>query len=227
MKWRKTGAAALAGVMLVFMSGCGAFAPAGSSDGTAGADREFVRGTVSGDVFTSEFAGLSFTLPEGWSFYSDEQLSELGGITADLLEGEDGDALSEAMESGQVIYDFFASSPDGLSTVNVTVEDLSATGNSSIGESAYAGISKSRLADSFESMGFSLKSSEKTTVTLAGTKHSGIEIAGEYSERLFYETVVCVKVGKYMYNVSACTWGDNAVSELLSAFAQSEERQTA
>lgn len=66
------------------------------------APREFERGTVSGDVFTSAYAGISLTAPAGWRFYSEKELMKLMNLSLELLGTED---LNKSLLELTVVYD--------------------------------------------------------------------------------------------------------------------------
>lgn len=63
------------------------------------------RGTVEGNVYTSEFAGIKFTAPEGWTFAKDDYILSMMNISLDTL-GDDL-AVNKALLDQAVIYDAF------------------------------------------------------------------------------------------------------------------------
>lgn len=63
----------------------------------------FQRGTVENGVYTSEFAGLTFTAPEGWEYASDEYIASLMNIGLDVT-GNNND-FTKAMLEQTTIYD--------------------------------------------------------------------------------------------------------------------------
>ena len=75
----------------------------------------FQRGTWENDVFTSEYLGLNFLLPDGWFIASDIDIAYEMGVSVDLM-----DQLSEFDIAGlmdmaalDVVYDMMASSLAG------------------------------------------------------------------------------------------------------------------
>lgn len=79
--------------------------------------KTFSRGTVTGNVYHSDFADLTFTAPEDWYFYTDDEISSLLGTTADLLKDPES---FEKMSKGELI-DFFALAPDQSTNVTMSV----------------------------------------------------------------------------------------------------------
>ena len=201
----------IAAVLILTVGGC---AGAGEKSDAA----EFSRGVVKGSSYISEFAGFSAELPEEYEFYTDEQIAEVNGVTADALDGQNSDVFKNALESGQSLTDMFAAGADGLSTVNVTIENLEVSGNKDMTESEYAALGSEQLKKALENIGYSVSDIKSAEKEFAGAKHPAITVEWQYSGRKGYETVICKKVGKYMVNVTACTWEENTTDFLISCF---------
>ena len=75
------------------------------------------RGVWNDNVYTNEYLGLEFTLPNNWTISTDEQLAALVNISADILE------VPAGMIEGMALYDMMASGPLG-SSVMVMYERL-------------------------------------------------------------------------------------------------------
>lgn len=108
----------------------------------------FSRGVISGGVYESEYLGLRFTPPEDWIYATDRELSELMGISLDMI-GEDvfGDSkeIAKLFAKQSVIYDMLSASPNG-SSVQIVLEDLSALiGGDTLTAAQYAEIMRMQL----------------------------------------------------------------------------------
>ncbi len=76
------------------------------------------RGEISGNTYRNDYVGLTVTLPDGWSFYDDEQIATVNNMT---LENFKDTKMEETLkESGQVI-DMFAVSNNQASNINVLI----------------------------------------------------------------------------------------------------------
>ena len=64
---------------------------------------DFKRGTVEGNVYSSDFANVRFTAPEGWTFANDEYIANMMNLGMDLV-GKN-DEMTKAMLDSAVIYD--------------------------------------------------------------------------------------------------------------------------
>lgn len=69
--------------------------------------KPFARGTVNGNVYHSDFSGLTVTLPDGWFVYSDEQMISDYGMDPDYLNNP-----SRIEDSEDEFYDFYAADDD-------------------------------------------------------------------------------------------------------------------
>lgn len=133
---KKIIAAVLAFVMMLSLNACCIIVPDRSfthpyddeepvaTNPTAGAETEaavggFRQGIISGDTYESDYAGIGFTLPEGWSFYSAEEIRRLNCITLDLNEAD----YEEALKYAPFVYDMFVTDDDnGFINVFVVLE---------------------------------------------------------------------------------------------------------
>ncbi len=100
-------------LMLSILMSVSVFAGCGSDNGdsdkkSASASQstsktEFERGTIENNVYTSDFANLKFTAPEGWEFANDEYIASMMGIGLDVIDKDDD--LTKAMLEQASIYD--------------------------------------------------------------------------------------------------------------------------
>lgn len=176
-------------------------------------DAEFSLGSNDGSVYRNEFLGIGFNLPEGWTFYTDEQIRELNNIATDALEGD----IAEQLENSSVIYDMQASDQGG-SNVNVNLEKMSLSNSIIHDAESYVSESIGGIEEALKQLGFSEVISEITTTYFAGEERTAIEIVctGEGIE--LYEKVVVMEVGRYIACVTAATVNENNADDILSNF---------
>jgi hypothetical protein len=84
---------------------------------------EFQRGTVDGDVYSSEYSNFQFTLPSEWNFMSDEEVIETMNIGLDIT---DANFTAELLQQ-TVIYDAVANNTDTGESIMVMYENISKT----------------------------------------------------------------------------------------------------
>ena len=83
-------------------------------------EKKIERGIWANDVYTNDFAGITFNLPSGWKYSSDEEIAEMMNIGVDLL-NEDQKELAKIAEQTS-LYDMVAQDPTTGTSVMVMFE---------------------------------------------------------------------------------------------------------
>lgn len=196
----------LAALMPLSLAACGG--------GGQSTDKEFSAGVTDGNTYTNEYFGFAATLDENWTMLTKDQITQITGQTAEIL---DDDNLAEMYEDGKVVMEMYGVRSDN-STVNITVENLGTINGAKYDESGYVDESLKQLPDQLSAGGFTDIKTEKTTVTFAGTEHDGITITANVQSTAVHEVLACVKVGNYVAVITAVTFGDSNPSEILDLF---------
>ena len=196
----------LAVLMPLSLAACGG--------GGQSTDKEFSAGVTDGNTYTNEYFGFAATLDENWTMLTKDQITQITGQTAEIL---DDDNLAEMYEDGKVVMEMYGVRGDN-STVNITVENLGTINGAKYDESGYVDESLKQLPDQLSAGGFTDIKTEKTTVTFAGTEHDGITITANIQGTAVHEVLACVKVGNYVAVITAVTFGDSNPSEILDLF---------
>lgn len=89
-----------------------------TSQPAAAENTDFKRGSVDGDVYTSDFAGIKFTAPKDWTFAGDDYILSMMNISLDTV-GDDL-AVNKAILDQVAIYD--AMCIDQSTGANVIIE---------------------------------------------------------------------------------------------------------
>ncbi len=106
--------------------------------------KELTRGTVDKNVYTSEFAQITFTAPEGWEYADDESLAELMGVAAEALSNSELKVSKEILES-RTIYDAMAINPMAANVIFMYDNLGASLGTLAITEQRYLEIMKDNL----------------------------------------------------------------------------------
>ena len=131
-----------------------AFFAVGSSDdeGTSGnsdvnsgevveTPKKLTRGTITGNVYTNDFAGVSFTKPSDWTFATEEEMKETLNAGAELTDYSD---LELALAETATIYDMSAKDSIGNSVL-VLCENTMLSAFKKVTEDEYLDLLKSGL----------------------------------------------------------------------------------
>lgn len=196
----------LAVLMPLSLAACGG--------GGQSTDKEFSAGVTDGNTYTNEYFGFAATLDENWTMLTKDQITQITGQTAEVLNDEN---LAKMYEDGKVVMEMYGVRSDN-STVNITVENLGTINGAKYDESGYVDESLKQLPDQLSAGGFTDIKTEKTTVTFAGTEHDGITITANIQSTAVHEVLACVKVGNYVAVITAVTFGDSNPSEILDLF---------
>ena len=167
-------------------------------------------------VYTNEFLGVKCQLEENWDVFDTERMSALQGLPAGYTNDEELKELLDDEGSAQL---FYAQADEGFQTLNIAVEDLGKVYGKLIDEKQYAQLSLDQVEPALEGVGFSVVSTEITSMNFAGSSHTAIEIHGKLQDLDFYETLVCVKAGKYMALVTAGSYDTDVTKDLLGFFS--------
>ena len=83
-------------------------------------EKTLERGVWKDNVYSNEFADITFKLPTGWVYSSDEEIAEMMNIGVDALD-EDSEALAKLIEQTSV-YDMVSNDPSTGASVMVMFE---------------------------------------------------------------------------------------------------------
>lgn len=108
---------------------------------------ELVVGVVTDNQYTNKALGIAFTLPEGWSFATDEEIALYMQLSADMIT-DAPEALKEALQAQPNFFDVIASDSSLLNNFNISYTDLAQTGlGALISEDAYATLVQYQYAE--------------------------------------------------------------------------------
>lgn len=173
-----------------------------------GSDAAFVRGEVSDNVYTNEASGVTFTAPEGYTFYSDEQIASLYGTTAELLHTENLDTI---------VYDMYCGNVDLNSSINIIYENLTNIYGSILDDASYLTLSLASIETSFEGVeGVSISNISEETITVNGTEYSGAYITLDINGTEFYETIVVKEIDGYMMCCTVAAYDEAEIDNIFS-----------
>ena len=113
------------------------------------AEDNFGTGTIEDNVYWNETMKIGCALDETWYFYSEEEIMETNGLTADMLEGK----IAEMIENGGAITDMFAQNMETGATLNVVFERVSLANSLLYNEKNYIEASTATVEEALTQMG--------------------------------------------------------------------------
>ena len=183
----------------------------------ARAEDNFGTGTIQDNVYWNETMKIGCALDETWYFYSEEEIMETNGMTADMLEGK----IAEMIENGGAITDMFAQNLETGATVNVVFDRVSLPDSLLYNEKSYIDASTATLEEALTQMGIEDVAFTVQEAEFLGETHTILQITGLYSGVPVYEQVAVVKDGRNFTVVSAFSMLEGEAEEVLSCFFNS------
>lgn len=181
------------------------------------AEDNFGTGTIEDNVYWNETMKIGCALDETWYFYSEEEILEANGMTADMLEGK----IAEMIENGGAITDMFAQNLETGATLNVVFERVSLANSLLYNEKNYIEASIPTVEEAFAQMGIEDVAFTVQEAEFMGETHMILQITGLYSGVPVYEQVAVVKDGRNFIVVTVFSVLEGEAEEVLSCFFNS------
>lgn len=201
----------LAVSMVLAMAGCDLLSFLNMEEIIPTTPKELSLGTVSGSKYESEFIGIGYTLPSGWSFYTEDQIKEMNQYVEDKADQNYLDLIKNA----DIVYDMMATSSAGTDNVLVTLEKKPAATLDKIDLKQSLETSFKAFKTSFENMGYRNISHEITTVTIDGKGFDAMHINATYGGMKMYQTCIVIKCNGYLATIAFTTFDAAGTAPLL------------
>ena len=179
-------------------------------------DASEVIGLKEGNVYLSEFLGITAVFDEDWVLLSDEEAQEAMGTVADSVEDED---MAKLLRESGTVCDLFAVALDGSNdTVNSQLENLGFLYGMVLSEEAYVKLSQETLEKGLQGMGLEKIHIARESIDFAGEKHLSVTVSGEINGVELYERMVLLKEGSYMATVTYASVNSRNADRLPELF---------
>ena len=148
------------------------------------------RGTISGNVYSSEFTGITFTKPDHWRYYTDEEIAQNMDVAMEAMEA---DKFAQTVAELSTVFDMVAVNEATGQNLNICYENLTLTAGKIISEEEYYEQRKENLT----ALGYE-SSSEKEYVTLSGAEYLKVSFTSTNNGIDINSTVYLRLTGKFM-----------------------------
>jgi len=149
------------------------------------------RGAIEDNVYSSAYAGLVFTAPDGWVFATDDELADLMDLSTDAMSDAVMEFSDEALKK-QVLYDMQAKDSSTGTNVLLLYENLALTGNTGISETNYL----EQTIKQFEAADVQYTFGEITETELCGQTYQMVQ--AEMTDYGVIQYYYARKIDKYM-----------------------------
>ena len=171
---------------------------------------DFSRGVTDGQVYTSEFAGFSYTAPEGFRYYDDSEIATIYGLTEELL----GENAAET-----VVYDAYCVDTAG-NNISINYENLSGIYGTLMDTASYLSLNEVNITNAFNNMeDVEIIGTSIGTVDVAGTAWDCLNVELNINGAQLYEKILVKEVSGYMAIITAASIDMDMLSTILSGLA--------
>lgn len=165
-------------------------------------------GKVTDNIYENPSIGIGCALTADWTFYTDQEISEMTGKLYDRL----SDDVSEIIANSDIIYDMYAHRSNNLETINVVIEKGKISELYSSMEEFY-NSNIPIFEYGLESMGMTDIESKVTNINIDQTAFKALTLKATYYGVPFYETLVTLESGDYSVSITCASYyEDNAES---------------
>ncbi len=171
-----------------------------SSCGKAEPEKKYEAGTTTGNIYRNDYLGITFTKPDTWKYFTDEEIAQVMGVAKDML--KDGENFSDSYLTSLV--EFMALEPNEGCNVNLTVEKLKGYSGKNTDIDAYVDAFKKMLPGQYDENVAKVNISDTVTEKKIGENtyrclRATVQIAGgtmeqEYLLRIVdsYVVAICI-----------------------------------
>lgn len=202
--------------MLFVLTGCGKEEEKTIDDNTANEQPaqeqkvEFSMGEWNNNVYTNDFLGLTFNLPEGWTYSSDEQIAEMMNLGAEFL-NDDQKVAAEVAKLTSAYY-MVANDPNTGNSVSIISEKPAMEFTTEY----YLNQVKTQLG-AVESMSYEIGDISKEKV--AGREYDIITATTTISGIEFTQKYYVYKMDKYFVSIIATSvTGEDGIKDIIKNF---------
>ena len=182
---------------------------------SAAPEKELELGSVSGGKYENAYFGFGCELGELWTYASEEQLLSMVQATADLVDDEN---FKDELLNADMFYDMMTYFYDGVTNMNVIVQNIGAAYGALLDEDAIAEQTAEVMLEQLAAASMDVQSCEQVTVEFAGADHAGILIHSVANGSDVYQLQAFVKAGKYVAIITMSSPLEDNIDAMLGFF---------
>ena len=131
-----------------------------------------IRGKVEGDAYTNDYLNLCIERPQGWVFYTEDQIAEMNGFTTELFEETDiADIVAEAGQQTDMMM-----SDGGSNSLNLIIQPSQSALEKLTDEQIFQ-FSEKTVQDQLNAVGWTIDKYEAVTMQVGGEDRSVLHMA--------------------------------------------------
>ena len=213
-------------IILLLVLSLGCIGGCGKKDSDTSADDDTVEevsmyGSFSGDTYSNDYTGITFTLPSGWYALNSSQISELlksGSATiSEDMDIDEDDLNAQISESDY--YDFYVSNASGSAKFCLDIVDLTKSNSADLSEQEYLEQMASVL-ESLTSVTVKCEDPQDSSLHGEALKAMNVSFLDTSGAVVGVETIFAIKKETYMFVYMASAADNTGVEEVQSILKQ-------
>lgn len=182
---------------------------------TAAPEKELELGNISGGRYENSYFGFGCELGELWTYANEEQLLSMVQATADLVDDEN---FKDELLKADMFYDMMTYFYDGVTNMNVIVQNIGAAYGALLDENAIAEQTAEVMPEQLAAASMDVQSCEQVVVEFARADHAGILIHSTVNGSDVYQLQAFVKAGKYVAIITMSSPLEDNIDAMLGFF---------
>ena len=176
----------------------------------SGTSKKIAHGTINGNVYRNDFADITFTKPDDWDFFSDEELAKIFGLALDDYTDYEKTLIEKA-----TVYDMMIMSPESTN-ICVMFEDLSVSNAQAISTEAYCN-NLARILQMQNKRDYNF--GELFDCQLGNISYKAVDVSATEDNLTLYQRCYVRKIGKYMCVILVTAANTDDITEVESMFS--------
>lgn len=182
---------------------------------TAAPEKELELGNISGGKYENAYFGFGCELDEQWTYATEDQLLSMVQATADLVDDEN---FKDELLKADMFYDMMTYFYDGVTNMNVIVQNIGAAYGALLDEDAIAEQTAEVMPEQLATVNMDVQSCDKVSLNFAGAEHAGVRTHSITGNGELYQLQAYVKVGKYVAVVTVSSPLEDNIDAMLGFF---------
>ncbi len=182
---------------------------------SAAPEKELELGSVSGGKYENAYFGFGCELGELWTYASEEQLLSMVQATADLVDDEN---FKDELLNADMFYDMMTYFYDGVTNMNVIVQNIGAAYGALLDEDAIAEQTAEVMLEQLAAASMDVQSCDKVSLNFAGAEHAGVRTHSITGGSDVYQLQAYVKTGKYVAIITMSSPLEDNIDAMLGFF---------